>query len=400
MPRVTKAERDHREFGAALRALRKARRYTLKDVARATGDLVDRHARSLPDSARVSDAYLAQLETGRPFAVSLPKLLLLAATYNTSAEELIRKAPEPLRSRRLADLRKWMDDERFIPPPLVRLPQHDRLVDIQVDALLAHCARGVHVPLEWEDEFKDRARTLVTSVALAALVVNHPARAREYWKARRGRAQQLTSEEPYFEFDIADALLYYPAWERVANDCFDWLIYEALAVEDAVDLLSSWHLDFAQDLVTCHFREPSIDQRHGFDEIPGPVVVGLSWRLLANILASVPHPAAPPAPELMGVIHDYVEHLVRPCAVPDDDIEHGRWPLNAGTISARLREFDRHIRDLVPLGTDVDAALAHRAAAAIRQYATIPASPIEASSHKQPKAQPKTPASKRGRRRK
>jgi transcriptional regulator with XRE-family HTH domain len=309
------ADRTHRPFGQALRSLRKARGYTLRQVAEATADLAARPRSGLEESGRVSDTYLAQLETGRAFNVTLPKLLTLAAVYGVRPEDLIEKAPNPLRAERLSELERWRAASRAILAPLKRLPATERLIQQKFDEAVRCRARHVNIPLDDEPRARRQIRRLLTYASLPAFLQHSPETASAYWTQRRDAlAPVLVKAEDAFEAEWDSS-----KWAEIVAGFCDWATYDSEVLSQACQSISWWSFDFSRATTTCHFWQADSDQAFGFDDVVLDVVEGVRKRQLARLLAGAPGVAGLPAPpNPLQAARDYIAYLVLSAGIHGD----------------------------------------------------------------------------------
>lgn len=303
---------------------------------------MSQYARKLTgDSAgRVSHAYISQLETGVLVAITLPKLLSLAAIYNTDVSALITMLPEPQRSQRFAELQQWTTDERAIPDPLLRVPKSQERTDAQLDELFAKRARGFTVPWEWKNSCEREVRAFLPFAILPPLVESSPDLLGEFWKLHplSDLGESWTADRPG-----ALALVPLAPWGRVVELFVSWATRETHAIAAAMGLLSWWTLDFATSGASCHFIADDLDVHYGFDMVPPGVVTAVRrWQLAHLLFRRGAPPSWPMPPEPIQAARQFIAYLLRPQPFLP---EHApAEPATAGAVYSHISK----LVDLVP----------------------------------------------------
>jgi transcriptional regulator with XRE-family HTH domain len=284
--------------------LREARSLSLRAASKLARD------RAIDSAGRVTHAYINQAENGGSVTMSLPKLLSLAAVYDTDVSDIIDRLPEPVRSRRSMELQDWLAAGRDIPERLRRLPTIQDRSDAELDGLFARRARGFEVHWEWKISCEREARHFLPFAILPPFIEGSPDLADEFWKlhprrdfgrswmAGKGRELALLAQSP---------------WGTITNSFVEWATRETTPIIAAVGLLDWWTLDFTTSGGSCHFKAPDVEASYGFDCVPLAVVISVRRWQLARLL--YPHGAphdwpAPPAP-IEGAI-EFVDYLLRP----------------------------------------------------------------------------------------
>jgi transcriptional regulator with XRE-family HTH domain len=299
-------------FGRYLRKLRTQRELTLRQVAKLS-EMV-----ATDSGGHVSHAYVSQLESGIRVALSLPKLLSLAAVYATPADEVIARAPSRLRAdlehalakRRLSGLRD--------PRRLRTLPHLVRRVFVEMGDLLKSRAERVSFPLglEAEEGLADccRAAVWTTIVPFVERQSEMPALVAAF---RRDAAGDIDQElELTCPLDSRTAF-----WQIICEHFRDWLIFERNQGRDSLDLIKRWSIEFraAHDgghRFWCAFDDPELDERFGVSGVPVRVLETVRWRQLARILfdAGITSHLSPPSspPPVSEAAVDALTQIIEP----------------------------------------------------------------------------------------
>jgi transcriptional regulator with XRE-family HTH domain len=322
-------------FGQHLRNLRRRRGLTAKEAAALSGQVAH-------DSAgRFSRPYLAQLEAGRPIAVSLPKLATLAAILDTPVEQLIARLPREQRERLKAALAAARGARQPLPKPLKRLPHVVREIDHDLDGRLKPTAERVSLPLGYEDAARDAVRECLcwaTVLPFLASWRKRQAALRRFWALDTSvfdTGLYVARERP----DQADG-----AWYAAACEFLKFLVYENRVGPDLLHLVRSWTADFSRAgmfpevaLLTCRLRDERHDSRYGIHDLPIPALRAVRARevsiLLRDALPTDDPRRAPLAP-LDHAVADCLAILVDPIAgLPV------LYPAEPGPLGVALRQM-------------------------------------------------------------
>ncbi len=326
------AKRDYLRFGQRLRELRAARSFTLKDVAEASREVTtDR-------SGRISHPYLSQLESGRPTAVSLPKLETLAALYGVRVEQIISEAPERLRKSLTAEMTRWRREGRPVPLPVFRLPKLTREIDRHVDEILAPLTRSARVPLHDEIWARRAIRdVIVLSAAPPFLDSNAQRILPAFWDlcGHRFDARDFPDTQTWL-------------WYHVIDEFAQWLLYDHRGADELLSVVSSWTIDFGETpssydaaLVSCSFNDPEHQRRYGYQRVPRVAVSAVRWRQTAWILYrhNPPKPLSPsPPPEPIDGIRQYFCRVVAPGSF--DGLDDNTKPAQ---VIAQIADFAKRV---------------------------------------------------------
>jgi len=354
-------------FGAYLRALREARSLSLRDVAEYA------RARAVESAGRVSPTYLSQLENGSPVAISLPKLLSLAAVCNVSAEAIISQLPEPFLSQRLADLEAWQADGRPMPEPLVGVPQRHERTDAQLDELFAKRARGFIVHWEWKTSAEREARSFLPYAILPPVLEASPGLANDFWKLHPPIDKASIGEAWTAGRLGALAMRPHSPWAGIADTFVLWATRATDAIVAAVRLVAWWNLDFTTSGASCHFTAPEIDARYGFDAVPPGIVIAVRrWQLARFLSEHGAPPAWSPPPAALDGARAFVEYLLWPQPfLPDNAPDE---PVSPAVICSSLAALLDSVPRLQNAKTPANLALVEAVASLLNRAADQPAS--------------------------
>ncbi len=304
-----------RALARFLRELRQSRGLSLRAVSSAS--------RSLPrdSGAYISGPYLSLLEGGRPTAVSLPKLLTLAAIYQTSIHQFIAAAPEPLRSALRVQYAQWAETRPVIvdPPPFDDLAA--KQAHAHLDDLLAAKVREANLPFDDQDRARAFARGLIVwSALLPAITALTPHERTRFWRQHADQAGGLRLESASS----------YEAWKTVVSIFKDWLISDAERRARLAALIGWWSADFRALSGSCHFADPQNEALYSYDDAPAGLVVDLRSRQAAAILCtSAPRRLRlPPPPPPADTLRLFLAGLLRPEGVYDQTGHPAASPLS------------------------------------------------------------------------
>ncbi len=368
MARRSPADQSQIRFGAYLRMLRQARSLSLRAASEQA------RAVATDSGGRLSGAYINLLEHGVPAAVSLSKLLSLAAVYNTGVEAMIAQLPEPLLSQRLADLDSWRAEGRPVPEPLRRVPGAHERTDAQLDELFAKRARGFAVPWgEWKSAVERAVREFLPYAVLPAFVEASPGLATDFWKLHPPPDRHTPGTAWSAARSSALAMVPLSPWAEIADTFVAWATRATDAIVSALRSVAWWNLDFTTSGASCHFTARDIDARYGFDAVPPGVVIAVRRWQLARFLSQHGAPVNwdPPDEPIEGA-RAFVEYLLRPGPrLPEYAPDR---PAPAATIWGSLAALMERVPALQAAKTPENTAFVEAVASLLNRAADQPAS--------------------------
>jgi transcriptional regulator with XRE-family HTH domain len=345
------------QFGKYLRALRESRSLSLRQVAR----LATRVAK---DSAgRVSHSYVSQVEGGLPVAITLAKLLSLAAVYNMGILDIIAHLPGAARADRARELIQWQADQRGMPEPIARLPGKRQRSDNELDELFAARAHGFTVDWQWKMECEREARGFLPFAVLLPLTERSAELIRRFWAVHQAPIPTAS----YSAVGGALGLVAESPWNGITDSYVAWASRETEAITEAVGAVSWWTLDFKTSGASCHFADPAVDARYGFDQVPPGVVIAVRRWQLARLLSAGGAPAGlPPLPRPIDGARQFVQYLLRPRPF---DPEHAPEPLSAAVVCTSLAKLAELAPALCAKSDDLNLPLLEAVASLINRAA-------------------------------
>jgi transcriptional regulator with XRE-family HTH domain len=277
----------YKTFGQFLRKLRTGRGLSVKEAAALSAKV------ALDSAGRFSQPYLSQLECGRQIAVSLPKLASIAAVLAVPIEGLVRRMPAQQRTRLNRLLTEARAAHRRFPEPLRRLPHAVTQLDHQLDSLIEKTARRVSLPLGFEGLARQAIREGLCWSAVLPFLDRLPKRTdaiRRFWASGAALSKielRLGADFP----ELGDS-----AWQRVARQFLDWLVYDEGAGPEMVDAIQHWTIDLSRagiylyaGLLTCRFLDDREDAQFGLHDVP----INALGAVRARQVAVAIHGAAP-----------------------------------------------------------------------------------------------------------
>lgn len=264
-------ESVYKRFGAELRRIRKGVGLTIKESASATREVA-------PDSsAHISAPYLTQIENGRKVALSYAKLTTLASVYGVTDSELINLAPDGDRPRLKDERHDWMVEGWM--PPRKRKPRGWADVDRRLDELIARRAKEVSIPIRRQDYAKQFIRETLVCASLPPFMA---VEVEFFVKAKADTIAQFVGQpsDPWI-------------WRALVADYMEFVLYELLMGERAIQAIVAWHVDFPSELATCAFADPGIQRQYGFDRVPALVVQAAREAEIANAIYDLIHTLHP-----------------------------------------------------------------------------------------------------------
>lgn len=326
--------RGYKRFGGYLKALREGRDLPLTEVAELS-------RRIATDSAgRLSHPYISQIEGGLRAALSLPKVLSLAAIYAVRPEDLIAQSPPDLRKRLSAQLDAWRREKHPEPQPLRILLSVMRRVQQDMEDELRTRVEDTSFPVNFESEY------MSISCAGAAWATVVP-----FLQAHADAAELIAAFSAEYASLVEDCLgaasyvgRRTAEWNTLADEFHRWLLYARGLGVDLIRLIHRWSIDVTPIhesgfRLTCSFADAKLEAHFGLTMVPLAIVRAVRWRELAQLLfhagLSSRIPDASEPPPVIEAVLDTLVHVIEP-EVPLP-ITLGYY--EAGPIIARFNEL-------------------------------------------------------------
>ena len=323
-----------RAFDRTIRELRQGRGLSLRDVESLS-------ARVAPDSAgTISQPYLSQLESGRSVAISLPKLLTLAAIYDVRVLALLEDLPTRQRKSLEVQLEQWRNEGRAEPLPVHYLPAVVETVNAEIDEALLKISSRSMVELRFASQIQDVARQVLSVCVVTPFIQTKQGRRmmKAFWRIASDR-QSLPIAPP-------DERLRVGGWHPLVSDFIAWLLYDKRLGLDLLTRLKQWSiigwpetvsLMPTNELVSCGFSDPDLQEQYGFEGLPASLVYGARWREIAYwfhimFFRRNQHLQLSPSPKDAAI--DYLLSYVAHCPVNPAQLEHARFSSVPGAAAA------------------------------------------------------------------
>jgi hypothetical protein len=234
-------------------------------------------------------------------------------------------------------------------------------------------AERVSLPLGYESPARRAIRNGLSWATVLPFLEGMPKReaeVRRFWVSNSGPFQA----ELRFALDTPE--LVDAAWHSAAREFLDWLIYDRGAGPSMLALLRSWTIDLSRafifpeaGILTCRFRDPDVQGRYGFANVPVNTLGAVRAREVAaaiHVALATDEPRRAPPPPIERAALDCLATLIDPTAIvpqtPGADPRH---------LSAALRQ----LCDGVPLlsacaeSDPVAAGMAHLLNRVLRSHA-------------------------------
>jgi len=320
------AKRERRTFGTSLRKSRIGRGLSLREVEALSKKL------AVDSAGTISQPYLSQLESDKTTAISLPKLITLAAVYAVPADELIAAAPPEEQAALRGAMQKWRKFHRPEPAPLRYMPSITADHDAELDAAFAQTAVATQIPFGNERA----ARAMIRKALLMCLApgfVRPPRRVallREFWKVgRRWGITPIRREQAP------------SGWRTFVCEFVDWMVYEKCLGSQIASLVDRWMAvlddpnNARSQLLQCTMKEAADERDYGFRMLPVAVAYGARWRELACRFYSQHRREEPPVPPRPSdAATDYIAFFVFGCPYRPEFTEDAYASTLASAVAA------------------------------------------------------------------